>query len=346
MATAAVRNRTIVKGLLALVTIIVLALSTHINLFMGFFYIADRFPFVMSIITLFTLFITSVLDAMKGGDIVTSRPMTEIGILGVFFIIWTAANGFSTPRWDAIQPGTCSAITVANNPTFESATRMWCREMIALRAFVWIEWVIVGGALAALVTFCVNQSRRGSRHVWSTPLSIYDPNMAAPNKWNANSRVFSQFSFYTPGDLNTPYPFAPQDPSRKPVTPRADANPNTLSVMSHESGPALMGYQLDPFNVPKERPISLASSGEGAVQPVSWRTFTEQGFDGLGHRTKGDERSHQERPHHGYSTSVDHHPSQAYPGQAYPTQAYPYPTQAYPNQAYPSQAYPSQAYAF
>ena len=54
------------------------------------------------------------MDALKGGDIVTSRPMVEIGILGVFFIIWTAANGFSTPRWDAIQPGTCSAITIGS----------------------------------------------------------------------------------------------------------------------------------------------------------------------------------------------------------------------------------------
>lgn len=141
--------------------------------------------------------------------------------------------------------------------------------------------------------------------------------MAAPNKWNANSRVFSQFSFYTPGDLSTPYPFAPQDASHKVATPRAEPNPNTFSVLSHESGPALMGYQLDPFNVPKERPISLASSGEEAVQPVSWRAFTEQGFDNLGHRNKA-----QETRHHAYSTSIDHYPGQMYPNQAYTNQAY------------------------
>jgi hypothetical protein len=68
-----------------------------------------------------------------------------------------------------------------------------------------------------------------------------------------------------------------------------------------------MGYQLDPFNVPKERSISVASSGDEAVQPASWRTFAEQGFDQLGHRVKGQEGGH----HHAYSTSVDR-PSQAY----------------------------------
>ena len=168
--------------------------------------------------------------------------------------------------------------------------------------------------------------------------------MAAPNKWNANSRVFSQFSFYTPGDLTSPYPFAAQNLPNKVSTPKEEQPvPKTFSVLSHGSGPAVMGYQLDPFNVPKERPISLASSGEEAVQPVSWRKVAEQGFDNLGNR-KGEGKQQ-----HAYSTSIDHHPSQAYPIQAYPSHGYPtqaYPNQAYTDQAYAGQAYPSQAYAF
>jgi hypothetical protein len=161
----------------------------------------------------------------------------------------------------------------------------------------------VGGALAALLIYCIKQTKRGSRHVWSTPLAIYDPNLASPNKWNANSRVFSQFSFYTPGDMSTPYPFTLQ---HKVSTPR-EPNPNTFSMQSQGSGQAVMGYQLDPFNVPKERSISIASSGDEAVQPASWRTFAEQEFDQIGHRVKGQEG----RQHHAYSTSVDR------PGQAY-----------------------------
>lgn len=308
MTTAPVRTRSIVRGLLVVVTLVIFVLSTHINLFMGFFYIADRFPFVISLITGSTLFLTAVLDAMKAGDAITSRPLTEVGILGVFFILWTAANGFSTPRWDAIQPGTCFAITVEKNPAFESATRVWCREMLALRGLVWVEWVLIGGALAALLVYCIKQTKHGSGHVWSTPLAIYDPNMALPNKWNAQSRVFSQFSFYTPGDMSTPYPFAPQQPSHKVSTPR-ESNPNTFSMQSQGSGQAVMGYQLDPFNVPKERASPLASSGEEVVQPVPWRAFAEQGFDQLGHRVKGQEGV---RHHHAYSTSIDHRPGQAY----------------------------------
>jgi len=166
---------------------------------------------------------------------------------------------------------------------------------------------IVGGSLVALLAYCIKQTKRGSRHIWSTPLALYDPNMASPNKWSAQSRIFSRFSFHTPGETSAPYPFAPQQHPYKVSTPK-EANPKHFSLQSQGSGQAVMGYQLDPFNVPKERSISFVSSAEEAVQLSSWRTFAEQGLDQFGHRMKGQEG----RYHHAYTTSIDHHPSQAY----------------------------------
>ncbi|CCA69440.1 hypothetical protein PIIN_03340 [Serendipita indica DSM 11827] len=330
------RVRTTSRGLLAIASIIILSLSTHINWFMGFFYIADRLPFVLSILTLATLVLTSILDLAKGGNAVTARPMVESALLVVFTILWTGANGFSTPRWNTIQPGVCSSISIASNPSFQSGVRMWCQEMIVLRAFVWIEWIILLGSLLLLVSYCFKQARKGRGHIWVTPLAHFDPHEAEDTKWDAKSRVFSHMSWGIRGD-RTPYAFDMQTPrpyqtehqqtqenyhyndfNDQVPTPRPaavihnynNAGDTLRSVGSQHSGQALVGggYQsTDPFNIPKDRPISLASSGEGAVQPSNWRSFTQHGFDKPAKPiANGAMRTH------GYSTSIEHHSRQPY----------------------------------
>ncbi|PVG04579.1 hypothetical protein CPB86DRAFT_746444 [Serendipita vermifera] len=261
---------------------------------MGFFYHADRFPFVLSILTGFTFILKSIVEWRKKGNVITARPVTEIATLSAMSFAWTVSNAFSTPRWNGIQPGVCSSISINDNPEFERSSRLWCRELLALRAFVWIEWVILVVSLVLLLGYCVKQAKKGSRHVWSTPLAIYNPHMASPDTWNPNSRVFNHMSFSQSRDPN-PYPFGTESAHQR-------RNPNTRSIMSQDSGPAIMGYQLDPFNVPKERPISLASSEEPAVQPTTWRAFAQHGFNDTT-RVKNQ---------HAYSTSIDHHSHQAY----------------------------------
>ncbi|CAG7847939.1 SubName: Full=Uncharacterized protein {ECO:0000313/EMBL:CCA69440.1} [Serendipita indica DSM 11827] len=300
------RVRTTSRGLLAIASIIILSLSTHINWFMGFFYIADRLPFVLSILTLATLVLTSILDLAKGGNAVTARPMVESALLVVFTILWTGANGFSTPRWNTIQPGVCSSIS------------------------------IVLGSLLLLVSYCFKQARKGRGHIWVTPLAHFDPHEAEDTKWDAKSRVFSHMSWGIRGD-RTPYAFDMQTPrpyqtehqqtqenyhyndfNDQVPTPRPaavihnynNAGDTLRSVGSQHSGQALVGggYQsTDPFNIPKDRPISLASSGEGAVQPSNWRSFTQHGFDKPAKPiANGAMRTH------GYSTSIEHHSRQPY----------------------------------
>jgi hypothetical protein len=205
-----------------------------------------------------------------------------------------------------------SDIILAGNSVFESSSRLWCRELLALRAFVWIEWVIrkfylvktlilslrlliVVVSLVLLLGYCMKQAKKGSRHVWSTPLAIYNPRTTSPDTWDPKSHVFSHMSFNQSRDPN-PYPFGTTESAHQ------RRNPNTRSIMSQDSGPAIMGYQLDPFNVPKERTISVASSEEPAVQPTTWRAFAQHGFNDTT-RIKS---------HHAYSTSIDHHSHQAY----------------------------------
>ncbi|KAG8761578.1 hypothetical protein FRC14_002765 [Serendipita sp. 396] len=333
MVSLARRLRATAKGLIAVCTLIILVLSSHINLFMGFFYIADRLPFVLSILTAAVISVTSILERVKGPNVATAKNSVEVGILSLFVITWTAANAFSTPRWNNIQPGVCSAISIESNPAFQSGVRVWCRELLVLRAFVWIQWLILAVSLVLLVSFCIRHSKHGASHVWSSTLANYDPQDTSSNRWNAKSRVFSHLSWGITRDRNE-YAFDMQTPEqlyqqqqpqpqqrqreeqqaerRRQVQETFDqrGGMNTLrSIQSDDSGPALVGYQFDPFNVPKERPISMASSGEGAVQPLNWRNFAKHGFDQSAQSTS----TNAAKPYqHAYSTSIDHHPGHGY----------------------------------
>jgi hypothetical protein len=96
-------------------------------------------------------------------------------MLGVFFIVWTGMlcpvsrrNGnrfrllsrkwFLDPEMGCYSAGHLLCyysryvepkypqprclFTAEKNPAFESSSRVWCREMLALRGLVWVEWVL------------------------------------------------------------------------------------------------------------------------------------------------------------------------------------------------------------
>ncbi|KAI5117057.1 hypothetical protein M0805_005296 [Coniferiporia weirii] len=160
------KTRLRVYALLYAVNIVVLALSTRINQFQSFFFVADLFPFGLSIATLVLLSISLLLDLTLSNSF-TSRPPFEIALLGILSVFWLAFNAFSTSRWRHV-PLACGAIPAEFVPE-----REWCRDLQALKAFVWVEWVILLLATLFTVRFTIREHARGNTHVWSTSLSRY-----------------------------------------------------------------------------------------------------------------------------------------------------------------------------
>jgi len=148
--------------------LIVLILSARVNQFQGFFFIADLFPLGLSITTFVVLFLMMMLDFSLHNSL-TARPPFEIGVLSVLSIFWLAFNAFSTSRWRHV-PLACSAI-----PSGFSDERAWCRDVQALKAFVWIEWLAVLVILVMTLRFVIREHLAGNTYIWTNSLSRYQP---------------------------------------------------------------------------------------------------------------------------------------------------------------------------
>ncbi|KAH6904313.1 hypothetical protein BKA70DRAFT_1432528 [Coprinopsis sp. MPI-PUGE-AT-0042] len=114
-----------------------------------------------------------VLSAMLTMEFALARspiglPLIESGILGVLSIFWLAFNAFSTARWKYL-PMQCEAISVA------FPERAWCRDVHALKAFVWIVFGTCLGITIWTLTYTLTQYKKGHKHVLKTPLSQYEP---------------------------------------------------------------------------------------------------------------------------------------------------------------------------
>ncbi|KAF9561725.1 hypothetical protein CPC08DRAFT_688654 [Agrocybe pediades] len=155
-----------------LVDVIVLALSTRVNQFQDFFYVADVFPFALSIISLVFVVLLLALDIALDNSY-TGRPQTEIGIFGVLSIFWLAFNAFSTSRWREI-PFQCDAI-----PLNFADERLWCKSLQALKSFVWINFLICLAIACFTARYAIAQYARGDKHVFQMPLSRYRAEIGA-----------------------------------------------------------------------------------------------------------------------------------------------------------------------
>jgi len=162
------------------VDIIVLALAARVNQFQDFFYVADIFPLALSIISLVFLVTLTVLDFALA-DSYTARPQSEIGIFGILSIFWLAFNAFSTSRWRLV-PLQCDSI-----PSDFIDERYWCKELQALKSFVWINFLICLGITVFTLRYAISQYNRGNKHVFQMPLSRYRPDF---------HNTDSGFSFY------------------------------------------------------------------------------------------------------------------------------------------------------
>jgi len=153
---------------LLLVNIIVLALSSRVNSFQEYFYVADLFPFSLSIICLVMLGVMILLDFALNTSF-TGRPQFEIGLFGVLSILWLSFNAFSTSRWSQV-PMNCNVI-----PAEFSDTRAWCRDLQALKAFIWIEFLMFAFITAFTLWYTLTQKSLGNKHIFKMPLSRYYP---------------------------------------------------------------------------------------------------------------------------------------------------------------------------
>ncbi|EIN05499.1 hypothetical protein PUNSTDRAFT_46856 [Punctularia strigosozonata HHB-11173 SS5] len=169
-----------------LVDIIVLALSARVNEFQEFFFVADKFPLIMSIITLVTLTFTYalpvavlcppwvnpmnsiLLDASRENSFFGRAPF-QLSWLFILSVFWLAFNAFSTSRWRHV-PLQCDAI-----PAGFASEKAWCKDLQALKSFVWVEWLLLFLNFALTLRYTISQSTHGLKHVWSTSLSRYTP---------------------------------------------------------------------------------------------------------------------------------------------------------------------------
>jgi len=165
--------------------IIVLALSARVNIFQEFFFIADVFPLALSIITLVLMFFTMLFNFVVYESFIVLAPF-QIGLPMLLSIFWLAFNAFSTSRWSGI-PMVCD-----NIPNEYADERVWCKDVQALKAFVWIEWIML--LLTSLLTlrYTLAQHSRGNTYIWSTPLVRYDPRIGNMGGFGRDSE-FLQF---------------------------------------------------------------------------------------------------------------------------------------------------------
>ncbi|KAF9465410.1 hypothetical protein BDZ94DRAFT_1189239 [Collybia nuda] len=177
--------------ILFIINIVVLALATRVNNFQEFFYIADIFPFALSIVTLILLAATITVDFALESSF-TGWPQFEIGYLGLLTIFWLAFNAFSTSRWRMI-PFECSEI-----PLTFSDERVWCKDLQALKALVWVEFLVCFVIAVMTLRYSLTQHGRGHKHIFKMPLSRYRPEIRMGEKTNyARDSEFLQFEKLT-----------------------------------------------------------------------------------------------------------------------------------------------------
>ncbi|KAJ3544762.1 hypothetical protein NMY22_g2663 [Coprinellus aureogranulatus] len=180
--------------------LISLGLAVKVNKFHDFFYYADIFPLALSTVSLVLVFTMLALDVTLARSW-TSFPPFEIIILGILSIFWLSFNAFSTSRWQGI-PMNCNIIP----PEF-APERVWCRDTNALKAFVWLTFLICSGITVWTTCYTVSQYKSGRKHVLSTPLSRYRPETNNLSHHRSVYSIASGFSDFFPVRFDRKDPF-------------------------------------------------------------------------------------------------------------------------------------------
>ncbi|KIJ27538.1 hypothetical protein M422DRAFT_260987 [Sphaerobolus stellatus SS14] len=220
------KTRFKIYGALLLVDIIVLGLSGHINQFQEFYYKADLIPFGLALATAIWLSVMILLD-VKSRNAATAKPAFELTWLGIMTLLWLGFNAFSTNRWRSIGWSVCK--TIPHDAQY-AAYRTWCTEVQAIRAFIWIEWVLLLLAFIHLLRWTLRQQSDGRTDIWSTSFSRFEEGQAQAGPIAGTGRAQSEFLQWEKFDRV-------QQPSR--------LNNNNTPTDPFQSEPA-MTYPVEP----------------------------------------------------------------------------------------------------
>jgi len=160
------KKRLVAHVALLLVNILVLALSVRVNVYQEYFFMADKFPLILSAISMVYLALSILLDLGLETPF-TGKAGFELPAFGIFSIFWFAFDIFSTARWSKV-PMACSSI-----PAEYADEIGWCKDVQALKAFTWIEFVGFFLTFAVTLRYVLTQHSSGNKHVWSTGLAHY-----------------------------------------------------------------------------------------------------------------------------------------------------------------------------
>lgn len=144
-------------------SIVVLALSVSVNTFQEFFFVADLFPMLLSIVTL-VIMPLQIMFEVKFENAFTARPAFEVPLLGALTIVWLVVNCFSTSRYTSLP--NCSVFSDGID-----GEEGWCHSAQALRIIIWIEWLALLLTALMLTRAAIVEARRGNTAVWHKTLS-------------------------------------------------------------------------------------------------------------------------------------------------------------------------------
>jgi len=130
--------------------------------------VADLFPLALSVVTLVMVVIMLFFDFAVHNSF-TARPPFIIGSFSILSVFWLAFNAFSTSRWRHI-PISCDTI-----PAGYASEKTWCQDLQVLKAFVWVEWLLIIFTLLSVTRYTLMQHSNGQAHVWEMPLSRFSP---------------------------------------------------------------------------------------------------------------------------------------------------------------------------
>ncbi|KAF5353872.1 hypothetical protein D9756_007305 [Leucocoprinus leucothites] len=171
---------------LFVINLIVLALAAQVNQFQDFFFIADLFPLVYPS-QLCTPRVLIDYRPISGQCLHRKSTHGNRNLRGPEYLL---AFAFSTSRWQQI-PFQCDVIPAGQlhsssmqdshrtDPVSHiegsSDARTWCKNVQALKGFVWVEFVTCFIITLVTLRYAATQSGRGNKHIWQMPLSRYRP---------------------------------------------------------------------------------------------------------------------------------------------------------------------------
>ncbi|KAI0698610.1 hypothetical protein BC835DRAFT_646204 [Cytidiella melzeri] len=168
-------TRTIVFGVVTLLSIIVLGLAAHMisetTANADIYFTFDAFAVAVSVMTWCTLPAMWIIDRLRHGAI-TSFIFVELIWLGILWVLWLASAALSASDISGVD---CA---VADSIFIPSWIHTACGEAKAVTAFGWLIWFALSGYLVALLFLSITAHNNGSP-VWRS--SVRDATFAPAN---------------------------------------------------------------------------------------------------------------------------------------------------------------------